>query len=201
MKNIIKITLLLFSAVCSAQTTVIDILDKDGTRTTGAYYQDTNNLLNTFEGTWLYTNGSTSLKIELVKKIRQYNRAYYEDLIIGEYEYKVNNVVLISTLSEINTIYPNQREHNIDGNSLIKKTTKPTCDDCLNDEKRLELGFIDPILDSYGYMIVKKTTQNGQEAIRIRTKREGIGTPWIIGTPEPPRDFTVPAGEYILIKQ
>ena len=177
MKNIIKITLLLFSTVCSAQTTVIDILDKDGTRTTGAYYQDTNYLLNTFEGTWIYTNGSTSLKIELVKKIRQYNRAYYEDLIIGEYEYKVNNVALISTLSEINTIYPNQpAQHNIGGNSLIKKTTKPICADCLNDEKRLELGFQDPILDSYGYMIIKKTTQNGQEAIRIRTKREGIGT-------------------------
>lgn len=201
MKNTIKIIIALISINCYCQNPVIDILSDDGSALTGAYYKDVNNLLNTYEGTWLYTNGNTSLKIVMVKKVQQYNGRYYEDLIIGEYEYIVNGVVVISTLNELNNTYSNQCSHSIDGNTLIKKTTKPVCNDCLPNEKRLRLGFEDPVQDSYGTMIVKKIMVGTQEAIKIKTRRSGFGHVWIDGTPPPPADFTVPSGEYILIKQ
>ena len=46
--------------------------------------EDINNYLDAFEGTYLYTNGNTSFRMVLVKKVQQYNGRYYEDLIIGE---------------------------------------------------------------------------------------------------------------------
>lgn len=201
MKNIIKIIILTISLNCYSQSPIINIIDKDGTRTTGAYYKDVNNLLNTFEGTWLYTNGNTTLKIIMIKKIQQFNGRYYEDLIIGEYEYKVNGIVVISTLNELNNNYSNQRSHSIDSNTLLTNENRPKCTNCTVNEKRLGAGFEDPVRDSYGTMIVKKTTQNGLEAIQIKTRLSGYGTPWIEGQPQPPTDFTVPAGEYTLIKQ
>ncbi|CAM4366458.1 DUF6705 family protein [Flavobacterium terrigena] len=201
MENIIKIIILTISLNCYSQSPIIDIIDKDGTRTTNAYYKDVNNLLNTFEGTWLYTNGATSLKIVMIKKMQQFNGRYYEDLIIGEYEYKVNDVIVISTLSELNNNYSNQSSHSIAGSSIMNNNNRPICTNCTVNEKRLRTGFEDPVRDSYGTMIVKKTTQNGLEAIQIKTRLSGYGTPWIEGQPQPPTDFTVPAGEYILIKQ
>ena len=61
--------LLLLSINCKAQSPIIDIIDDDGSEVIGAYYKDVNNLLNPFEGTYIYTSGSTTLKIVLVKKV------------------------------------------------------------------------------------------------------------------------------------
>ena len=198
MRNILNIAIFILSTGCFAQT--INIIDKNGTRTTGAYYKDVDNLLNTFEGTYLYANGTDTLKIILIKKVNQYNGRYYEDLIIGEYQYIKNGIEKINTLSEINTSYSNQRIHNIAGNSLIKNTSRPVCNDCVVNEKRLRMGFTEPMCGLYGTMIVRKITQGGQEAIKIKTRMEGSATPYYEGSTPPPLDFTVPAGEYILIK-
>lgn len=200
MKNITTILILLFTTISFGQ--IINITDKDGTRTTGAYYKDVNFLLDQFEGTWLYTNGTTSLKIVLVKKTEQYNGRYYEDLIIGEYLYIENGVVKINTLLEIDTEFSNQRRHNISGNSLIKNTSKPGCTECLPNEKRLRCGFEDDLLDMYGHIIIKKLINTaGEQTIKVKIRMEGSGTPWLDENSPPPLDFTVPSGEYVLIKQ
>ena len=201
MKKILNLILLTITTSYYAQSPIIDIVDKDGSRTTNAYYKDVNNLLNTFEGTWLYVNGNKSLKIVMVKKVLQYNGRYYEDLIIGEYEYKVDGIVVISTLDELDNVYSNQRSHSIESNSLIENHHKPPCNDCAVNELRLRASIEDPLQDSYGTMVVRKVMVGSQEAIKIKTRRSGFGHPWMDGTPPPPADFTVPAGEYILIKQ
>ena len=95
-KNLNIFVLLLLSINCKAQSPIIDIIDDDGSEVNGAYYKDVNNLLNPFEGTYVYTSGSTTLKIVLVKKVLQYNSQYYEDLIIGEYQYKKYGVQIES---------------------------------------------------------------------------------------------------------
>ena len=71
MKNIFYFfALLLFSISCKAQSPVLDISQDMGTENlTGAYYKDTYNLLNPFEGTYLYTNGNTIFKIVFQKKV------------------------------------------------------------------------------------------------------------------------------------
>ena len=69
----LKIVLLILIADnCHAQTSVVDLLNDDGSAITNTYYKDVNNLLITFEGTYLYTSGNTSFKIRLVKVVKQY---------------------------------------------------------------------------------------------------------------------------------
>ena len=63
MKKLIFILILNLSYISVAQNPIIPLESKNGTRQNGAYYKDTNNVLNAYEGTWLYTNGSTSLEI------------------------------------------------------------------------------------------------------------------------------------------
>ncbi len=122
MKKINYLLLLFISVSSFAQDTIISIKTKGYPRLTNAYYKDINNDLNQFEGTYVYTNGTTEFKIVLVKKIQQYNSRYYEDLIIGEYEHKINGVVVNSSLNLLGVVYNNQRNHSIDSNTLIDKT-------------------------------------------------------------------------------
>ena len=201
MKNILNLAILFLIVGCSAQTPIINIKDDYGSSISDAYYKDINNLLNSYQGTWLYNNTATnsSLKIILVKKTMEYNGKYYEDLIIGEYEYKVNGVVIISTLADLNTAYQHQRRHKLWGNTMLKRSSRPICNDCGLDERRLSLTFSDPTTVTYGTMLVRKILQGGQNAVKIFIRSTGPGT-YAPGT-LPPTPFKVPAGEYILIKQ
>lgn len=200
MKKIIIFTLYIFSIGCSAQTPIIDITFQNGTRVNGAYYKDINQLINPFRGTWLYTNGTTSLKIVFVKKAMQYNTQYYEDLIIGEYQYIENGVEKVNTLSTINNNYSNQILHSIAGNSILNNENKPPCNDCEEFESRLRLMFTEPNSELYGQMIVRKIMIGSQEAIKIIIRKTGDASVWTEGTTPPPSDFKVPSSEYTLIK-
>lgn len=201
MKTILILIATLFNTIfTSGQNQVIDIRDKNGSPATNAYYKDVNNLLDTYQGTYIYNNGNIVLKIILLKKINQYNGRFYEDLIIGEYEYSENNVILISTISDIKTTYGNQRRHKISGNSLITKTNKPNCNECNTNELRLRLGFLDATRELYGSLIARKVMHYNQKAIKVNLYME-TNTIYFEGQPTPPDDFTVPSGEYLLIKQ
>ena len=206
MKRIIFLTLIaIVTITCKAQSPIINILDKDGTRDINAYYKDVNNLLNQYEGTYLYTNGTTSFKIVLVKKIMQFNGEYYEDLIIGEYQYIVNGVEIVNTLSELNTTYSNQRRHNIDGNSLISKNNRSwVCPNCNVNEKRLEASIRDASTDRYATIIMRKLSMLNSSGDDVETLHIKIGQ--VMGgaydvNVGPPADFSLPLGELTLIKQ
>lgn len=201
-KIIINICSILFIAVVFAQLPVINIENKNGRYIEHAYYKDVNNLLNQFEGTYLYTNGNDSLTIVFVKKTMQYNSAFYEDLIIGEYRYVENGIEKINSLQNLTTIYPNVRMHEISGNSIRKNESKPPCTDCAVNEKRLSASFSDDIRNISSQLTIRKITINGQEAIKI-ILRASVFPTRITGTPSEfgPTDTTVPSGEYILIKQ
>lgn len=201
MKKILILALSILNFGCRAQSQIINILDKNGTTITDAYYQDSDFLLNQFEGNYLYTNGTTSLNIVLVKKVMQYTTDCYQDLIIGEYHYIENGVEKINTLLDLENPYLDQRMHQIDGNKLLSNNKIPRCPECEPNEWRLRASFIDPLRNQYGTMITRKIIYSGQEAIKVHLKMTGTTTLWIDGQPQPPTDFTVPAGEYILIKQ
>ena len=69
MKQIVTITIIAFSLFnCKAQSPILAIeTDSRIGISDNSYYKDINNVLNGFEGTWLYTNGSDTLKIVLIK--------------------------------------------------------------------------------------------------------------------------------------
>lgn len=164
-----------------------------------AYYKDVNNYLNPFEGTWFYTNGNTTLKIVLQKMTMAANPVYYEDLLIGEYQYIENGMEKINTLSEISIVYDNQAMHNINGNLILENSSRPVCTSCTPGEKRVNLSFSDPIRELGGEIILRRITVNGQPALKAFKRTTNY---FISLTEESPYKFMiVPDGEYVLIKQ
>ncbi|MCO6176287.1 hypothetical protein NHF50_14645, partial [Flavobacterium sp. NRK F10] len=75
MKRYILIFVFFISTYSFSQTPVIDLLNNDGFSTANAYYKDVNNLLDPFEGTYIYSDitTNTSFKVVLVKKTLQFN--------------------------------------------------------------------------------------------------------------------------------
>ena len=200
MRQLILIIVLLTGYFSIAQSQVIDILDDDGSAITDTYYKDANNLLNPFEGTYIYTNGTTSFKIVLVKKVQQFNGRYYEDLIIGEYQYIENGIVKLNTLNELNIVYNNQRVHNINGNTLINNNNRAwQCPSCNIGEKRLRTTIRDASTNRFAKLFMRRTTEGGQEVMKINITNISR-TFHVEGQPTPP-DFALPIGEFTLIKQ
>ena len=199
MKKIKYIFIFAIGVSCHAQSPIVNILDDTSSAITNTYYKDVNNLLNQFEGTYLYTNGNTSLKIVLIKKIQQFNGRYYEDLIIGEYQYIKDGIEKGNTLSEISSIYNNQRVHNIDGNSIQDNNARIwKCPQCSTGTKLLVTGIRDALSDRFAYLSIRKTIVGNQEAINIKISQV-VNAVHIQGTPEP-ASFSLPLGEYTLIK-
>jgi len=200
MRKIILIVIFLTGYFSIAQSQVVDILNKGGNRETDTYYKDINNLLDPFEGTYIYSNGSTIFKMVLTKKVLQYNGRYYEDLIIGEYQYINNGVEIANTLTEINTIYNNQRKHNIDGNLLVDKNYRVwQCPECNATENRLDTQLKDVVSSRYADLIMRRTTERGHEVMKI--KITNISRVFHIEGQPTSADFALPIGEFTLTKQ
>ena len=199
MKTLKIMIITLLAITCKAQNPVIDISESELGQPDGYYVQDLNFLLNPFEGTYLYSNGNTSFKILLVKKEQQYNGRYYEDLIIGEYLY-TDGVITVNTLNEINTVYNNQRVHNIDGNFVVNNNFREwKCPTCPANEKRLSLSIRDAATERYAHIGMRRTTENGQEVMKIKISHVSGGNTYVGGQPLPP-DFSLPQGEFTFIK-
>ena len=196
----IKIILCTFVALsynCVAQ--IVNIEADNGTRTNGTYYKDSNNLLNPFEGTYLFTNGNTSIKLVLKKKLASsMNGIYTEDLLVGEYKYIKNGVEQKNTLSKLNFNYSNGEKYTISGNNIIDSNSYQ-CYDCYPGEIRLLCSLKEETVGSTATIIIRRIIQLGQPAIKIelwwmkKTQNQS-------DAPLPPNP-SIPAGEYILIKQ
>lgn len=198
--KIIPIILLICLGKTQAQSTIVSIKHKGYTRETNYYYKDIDNELDAFQGTYIYSNGNTWFKIVLVKKVNQYNGRYYEDMIIGEYEYKENGVTIASTLNKIDTVYSNQISHKIDGNSFIKKNNiQWKCPDCADDELRFSGSIMDVNTMRYAYFIARKRVVGSQEFLDVKIGPANSVT-YTEGGPLPP-NFNLPQGVMTFVKQ
>jgi hypothetical protein len=196
-KLIYTIVVLLVALHSQAQDPIVNIENNKGIRSQGMYYKDVNNLLNPYEGTYIYTNGTTSLKFVLQKKVQAFDGWLYEDVIVGEYQYIENGVEKVNTLNNLNINHTDSWDYNIRGNRIIK-IGLPGCDDCTPTEKRLRLSLRDTVSGAWANLIFAKTIVNGQQAINLSLMWD-IRT-HIYGTPElTPRSFL--GGSFILIKQ
>ncbi len=180
-----------------AQSPVLDITTpkKDFIGVKGAYYKDTKNVLNGYDGTYLYTNGTTSFKIKLQKNIMtSLNGFYYEDLIAGEYQLIENGVEKVNTLSQLT---PTSNNNNISGERVLTGTTLG-CKDCRADEKRLRLSFSDITPQNVGEIDIRKTIVDGRDAIIVKIWYTG---PIAVkeGSPKP-KEGIIRAGTYTMIK-
>jgi hypothetical protein len=165
---------------CKAQQPIINLEDDDGSEIAKAYYKDTNNLLNPFVGTWVLDDGTRYLKIVFQKKTMVDTGNYYEDLLIGEFQYKENGIKLENTLNKLTEVLPNMYHHSIDGNYI--RTSLSPFDDFTTNNFWIDLVMSEPN-GAATDLNVRLATVNGQEAIQI-FKRSGIQS-YLVGDPEP----------------
>lgn len=197
MKKITLSAILLLTYICEAQ--IINIKD-NGTvfDAPGQYYKDIDNVLNPFEGTWKYTNGTTSLTIVLEKRVNQQDGMTHEDRLIGEYQYVKNNSIIINTIPNLSSTSQFSGSYSISGNSVLINSYFPVCNDCTAGELRLNLGMLDKNTHRYRDVILRRIMVNGQEALKF--KITGVGGYYHQDSP-PSDNYFFPSGEYILIKQ
>ena len=211
MKNIFTLTILLsFMLSCSAQSPILTFDDAYG-EISGAYYKDTQNFLNQYEGTWLYSQNGTVLKIVLKKKEMFHDvggiKDFYTDYIIGEYQYIKNGGEIQNTLSNLNISHTQIYDYNIYGNTQSRGTKIPTpCPECLPGEIKLLTYYNEPSrrniegLDSH--MVFRRFTENGVDKLKIWFYQNG----WTYGLttdgqPTNISSYLLPYGEYILTRQ
>jgi hypothetical protein len=199
MKKLFKIIpILLFALSCKAQSPIKNITEQGGPRIEGIYYKDINNYLDPFVGTYVYTNGTTSLKIVFEKKTMFYLLNQYEDLLIGEYQYIENGVEKINTLADLNGTYSNQNLPSFSGNS-IRKYGHPKCTGCTPNEIRIRGSLVETSTQNSAFpVILTKIMVGNQVAIKLNIGWE-MRT-YVVGE-EIPLPPSFPGGPYVLLKQ
>lgn len=207
MKNIILTTIIAFiTLACKAQTVGLDA--KYGGLPLGAYFKDLNNEMDKYVGTWQYINGNDTLTIVIQKKIHVLSGlGYYEDLLIGEYRYISNGVVIVNTLPLLDNTTLIGRDFNISGKLPINRYLWVKCLECGVDEKRFALGFWDPerpYLTStkivFRYLPLALNENGSTSPIRMTATilaTHGVSIP----TEDSPVSPRVPYGEYLMVKQ
>ena len=199
MKNIVIIFVVLFNTLSlNAQSVVFDIDESKSGKPEGFYRKDMNNLLDHFEGTYVYTSGNKVFTVTLIKKIKQYNSSYYEDLIIGEYQYSVNGTITQNTMSNLGVVYNNQFiKHAIGGRSVISNSSKRwKCPQCYPNERRLSAKITDISTERSADFLMRRTVVNGQQVLQVKI----FDVLPDLETANPP-DFSLPMGEFTMIKQ
>jgi hypothetical protein len=198
MKYIYYTILLIISIMsCKAQSPIVNIDASRSSTVDGAYFKDLNNEFNKFIGTWVYTNGTNTLTIELKKVESVYNGKDYEDKLVGEYKYKGNGIIIINTLDNISN--NNSAKHNIKGNRIIANDQSIICNDCTANERRIELTFYDKnrLYLSSSIILRYLTNESNPEKINVIIRPKG-GT--IIPT-DGSTSLRVPYGTYLMEKQ
>jgi hypothetical protein len=216
MKKIIYLSSLLLFSFCKAQTPIVDLYgDNKYPKINNAYYKDVTGFLDQYVGTWLYTNGDTSLKIVFQKKEMKFfplpPTTYYEDMLVGEYQYIENGVEKVNTLDQIDTDFgPDIKDmwynhHLYVIGALYYPTIRPICSECFSNEKRLAMALTDP---NYSHLrnlgnefVIRKFVENGVTKLKV----------WFYGTMQSQAidvngnlvnftNYTLPFGTYILTK-
>jgi len=205
MKNVYIVLILFLIPLwsCKAQTIVPYDSDEDVyIRNSGDYYKDTNNEFNKYEGEWKWENAFTNSEITFVfkKEIQiqenEYNYTYH--LLVGEYRYIENGQEVVNTLNDIDDPNIIGEFHNISGMEITTKYSRPICNECADDERRIRLiASHDEYREIQAWFLLRHFVENGVEKIKVIIS-DG---PSITTNPNAPYDIDIPLGEYIMVNQ
>lgn len=204
----------LFFIHCKAQSPVLPRYDNS--ILTGdidnAYYKDITNFHGQFEGTWLYNDGTKTIKVVFQKRnmiLKSFfTISYYEDHLIGEIQYTNNGQEVLNSLPNLNVNYPNNIwKYSMVSMAQLDNQDAPVCPTCPAGTLRLmmqysEQGNDDDCLEAE--FVMYKIVENGIEKLKVNyyLESEACGKKiddW--GTPSTTTAFKVPYGEYTFIKQ
>ena len=203
MKNIILSLCIILIYSCKAQTPILPAYEHGAHDVNGAYYKDIDNQLDPYVGTWLYTNRTTSLKVTFQKKLHHYKsyRNYYEDLLIGEYQYIENGVQIINTLPLLSNLTMNPWEHNITGLYFLTQYERPYCSDCEESIKRVRIHLTDPQREYLNHSCYIGFKAGQQIPLDMNELIFEISEESSVIPNGQPADRRIPKGHYLLIKQ
>jgi len=139
-----------------------------------AYYKDTDNDFNPFEGTWKWEQGNSSLIIQLQKVEMHQALGDFYDRIVGEYQYIVDGVLQNNSLP-LAANADNLYSHHIYGSKITSKAPPP-CNACTPNTRFVKLRLIEPENPQLtGKITMGYFVENGIEKIQVRIYNEGIG--------------------------
>lgn len=166
-QKIILAICIITTCIVNAQCTIIKNLDSFDFGESNVYYKDINFILNPFEGNYIYSNGSITFEIRLLKKeaSTQPNVTFCEDMLIGAFKFTEGNNI-VDILNSLDVYDADGTNYNIYAKSIYTGKTRG-CDECGVNEKWL-IGIIDdPVSGSSDELFIRKVIENGQEAIKI----------------------------------
>jgi hypothetical protein len=200
-KTTVVYILIFLNFVAYSQNPIVAIDATMSDKSQGTYFKDLDNEFEKFEGTWLYENGNTSLKIVLEKEEQKYSDGvgFYFDTLMGEYQYIENGVEQINTLGNLG-LNPLGYERSIGGGMIIPNNLFLKCDDCAPNERRVMLYISDPQREYLNYAIVLRYLigQTNLEKMTVTIFAEDGA---MLPTPNAPTSLRVPDGEYLMEKQ
>jgi Family of unknown function (DUF6705) len=167
----------------------------------GHYYKDVDNDFDKFVGTWKWTENNSSFTIILKKITNMYDEEanFYEDFLMGEYQYIENGIEKVNTLADINDDSIDPYYHKITFGIILANHYLPQCLDCDTNEHRISMEIEHPNFPQItGTLIMRYKNEGGVEKIYLNIL-DGQGK-FTLNEGDP-TNIDIPLGDYVLIKQ
>jgi hypothetical protein len=179
MKNIIIITLCIFSFLsCKAQN-ITPIYNEDEIEIFAkAYYKDVDNDLDPYAGKWKWEDGNNSLEIIFNKIVHNdEGDGNFSDDLVGEYKYIENGAVLVDSFDPLMLDEPNGVPNIVipNNNSIVSYDIRtdnrglPPCPECAPNTRFVFLAIQEKTKSGiYGMIRMARFIEGGIEKIRMR---------------------------------
>lgn len=199
MKYLYNILLFTIVLSCKAQSNIVPIGSSNYIENNSNYYlKDVNNEFDKFEGTWIYNQGNKEIVFKLKKEI-QYQTSgdgYYQDLLVGEYKYKFNNIEAVNSLADFDNSNISGYGHNIAGYNYYRRLPENCIDNSSTSEIKVGLNIEHPNNENIeGRIILRYIIENGVEKLQVCIYDE---TTFAYGEND---RIAIPDGYYEFIKQ
>lgn len=209
MKNIKSLILLLFTTCIFAQSPEINMHSTGHRDVENAYYKDIDDFQNQFVGTWVYTDATKTIRFRFVKKEMFYYQSFtncYVDFLVGEMQYLENGVEKINSLMNLNINHSEIFNYSLYGDRKVFNNWYPKCLECPDNIERLPMSYNEPTNNDSGLeaaFVMRRADENGVQKIKIQyiLTNGPSGVQSDFQTPSTTTDFTIPYGDYTLIKE
>lgn len=209
MKSILSALLVILSGIIMAQTPILDINTDDYPKTENAYYKDIDSFYNQFVGTWVYADATKTIRFRFVKKEMFYNqsvRNYYKDYLVGEMQYIENGVVKINSLDSVLDNHSSILDYSLHSIGKTYNDLFPRCLECPENIERMAMKYNEPTNDDVSLgaaFVMRRADENGVQKIKVQyVFTEGpSGLQFDFETPSTTTGFTIPYGDYTLVKE
>ncbi len=170
MKQLIIVFAFIFTLSCNAQLNIVPLGSGNPIENNSTYYiKDVSNEFIKFTGTWRYQNGTTEIVFKLKKEelYRTSVDTYYQDLLVGEYQYIENGTEKVNTLSDFDDPNISGYIHKIKGSVYTHNLPSYCIDNSNAAEIKVEVQIGHPT-DEYaeGRVILRHIIEDGIEKLQ-----------------------------------